>query len=100
MLAILAFIKTGPKFIDKVKETIEFMGDFIKGQSQHSTRNNIKETDLVVENGIIGAITAMKDDDTYLYCGASKNKEKFYEKFEKYQTKIRRFKLQNRLYNF
>lgn len=38
--------------MSQVKDIVEFMGDYIKGQQQHSTRNNVKETDLVEENGI------------------------------------------------
>lgn len=52
--AVQAFSSTAINYdaMSQVKEIVEFMGDFIKGQAQHSTRNNIKETDLVAENGI------------------------------------------------
>ena len=34
-----------------------------------------------IMHDIINWYNAIRDDDTYLYLGASKNKEKFYEKF-------------------
>lgn len=52
--AMQAFSSTAINYdaMSQVKEIVEFMGDFIKGQIQHSTRNGVKEADLVVENGI------------------------------------------------